>query len=71
MIHCDCGGKLKCIDSIKRPEEYGIVVDRVRQCLKCGAYIISSEHIPKAEIETGYRHRKYYKENTDDKDRED
>ena len=56
MTHKDCGGKLTVIDSIQKQTDRALHIKRIRVCKKCGATIVSTETISKAERDVGYKH---------------
>mgnify|MGYP006873157210 CR=1 FL=1 len=63
MLHCNCGGDLKVVESFQIQLETGVKMYRVRKCLKCGARIGSNELIKNGMVSDAYRHKGGYKAN--------
>ena len=46
VLHKDCGGKLRVLNSTQFQDDRGLKISRFRKCEKCGANVISIETIP-------------------------
>ena len=57
MLHYNCGGKLKVVDSLQRMiADNKVEIKRIRKCIKCCKTLITSEVITGAQVKEGYAH---------------